>query len=123
MSETQYRLDDKYTDGIWYNMMNGDFCTIQRGFDPDGEDDGRLVELVNPETGNVYWDMPVSDWVESEQQDFSKVSEEAVEDPVNFYTETVENLVDAAQYSGKSLPFSEEISFRYARQQVSISGD
>ena len=115
MAEEAYRLDDKYTEGIWYDAMNGDFCEIQEH--PDKE----LVELVNPENGNVYWDMPVSEWVEDEQQDFNRVLQEAVDDPVDFYRVTVENLVDAAQYQGKSLPFSEEISFRYARQQVEIS--
>lgn len=121
MSETDYRLDDKYTSGIWYDQMNGDFARIQRGFDPEAEGSGRLVELVNPETDSVYCDMPVSVWVEKEQSDFRPVSDEAVEDPVNFYRASVENLVDAAQYQGKQLPFREEISFRYARQQVEIS--
>lgn len=115
MEEEAYQLDDRYTEGVWYDQMNGDFCEIQES------DDGELVELVNPENGNVYWDMPVSTWVEDEKQDFRQVSDEAVEDPVDFYIVTVENLVDAAQYQGKSLPFSEEISFRYARQQVEIS--
>lgn len=117
----QYRLDDKYTEGVWYDAMNGDFAKIQRGFDPEADGSGRLVELVNPETDSVYHDMPVSKWVEDERQDFKKVLQEAVNDPVDFYRVTVENLLDAVKYQGKSLPFSEEISFRYARQQVEIS--
>jgi hypothetical protein len=111
-------LDDKYTDGVWYDHMNGDFSEIQRGRDDNGDP---LVELVNPETGSVYWDMPVSVWVEREQSDFRQVSEEAVEDPVSIVNRAVRILSrnDIGKLSG--IAMQEAIDLRYARQQVEVS--
>jgi hypothetical protein len=119
MSQTP-RLDDKYTSGVWYDQMNGDFAKIQRGFDPEAEGSGRIVELVNPESGNVYWDMPVREWVEREQQDFRPVSDEAVEDPVEVVNRAVRILSrnDISELS--AIPHDFAVDLRYARQQVEI---
>lgn len=117
MSETRPRLEQKYTTGVWYDQMNGDYCEIQLGLFTD--DDERIIELVNPETGNVYWDMPISQWLD-EKKYFRQVHERAVNNPVDYYKSTVENLLESSQYSGKRLPFREEISFEFARQQVDI---
>jgi len=117
--EVEFQLEEKYTSGVWYDRMSGDFCTIQRGFDPDGDGDGRLVELVNPETELVYWDMSLEEW-EEEKRDFVQVEEEAVEDPVNFVRQSIDNLVEASNYGGSQLPFTEEISLQYARRKVKI---
>jgi hypothetical protein len=106
------RLDDRYRDGIWYDSYNGDYCKIQEGFDDDGEP---LVELVNPKTNSIYWNMTVEDW-ETEQSDFWQVADEAVEDPVNF----VREMLDAVG-RGRSLTQEDRINLSYARQQVSIS--
>jgi hypothetical protein len=106
-------IDDKYLSGVWYDQLNGDYCEIQRGGLNDENE--RLVELVNPETNSVYWDMPVSKWVEDEQQDFRPVPEEAVEDPVNFIIE----MLDFAQ-RGETLHRDGQIGLGYARQAVEI---
>jgi hypothetical protein len=113
-TDSNYKLDDKYTDGIWYDQMNGDFAKVQESAD------GEMVELVNPENGNVYWDMPVSEWVESEQQDFRQVSEEAVQDPVATVNRALRLLSRNDINELASVPLQEEIDLRYAREQVSI---
>lgn len=117
---TQYRLDDKYTSGVWYDTYNGDYCEIQRGFDPDACESGRVVELVNPENGDVYWDMPVSEWVESEQQDFRQVSEQAVNDPTEIVNRALRLMLRNDINELASVPTQEQIDIRYARQQVEI---
>jgi hypothetical protein len=68
------QVDDRYTNGIYYDAAIGDFCTIQRG------DDG--AELVNPSNGNVYHVVPYEEW---NGQDFFAVPEEAVNDPVGYF--------------------------------------
>jgi hypothetical protein len=110
----QYRLDDKYTEGVWYDQMNGDFCEIQESAD------GELVELVNPETGDVYWDMPVRKWVETDRQDFRRVPQVAVEDPAEVVRGALRMVGrnDINEMGGLSM--EEAIKVRYAREQVSI---
>ena len=112
--EAEPKLDDRYTSGVWYDTYNGDFCTIQES------DDGKLVELVNPENGDVYWDMPVSEWVESEQSDFRPVSDEAVNDPVVIINRALRILSRNDINELSSYPDKEAIDLRYARAQVSI---
>lgn len=107
-------LDDRYTDGIWYDMHNGDFAEIQRS------DDGELVELVNPETGDVYWDMPVADW-ETEQHDWTKVPEEAITDPKEVVNRALRIMSRNDPSELMSVSHSFEVSLRYARDQVEIS--
>ncbi len=121
MAKEAYRLDDKYTTGVWYDTMSGDFAKIQRGFDPDADGTGRIVEVVNPETDSVYWDMPVRQWVEEEQQDFRPVSDSAVEDPVAVVNRAVRILArnDVNEMAG--IPMQEAIDLCYARQQVEIT--
>lgn len=111
MPETDHRLDDKYTDGIWYDTMNGDFCTIES---PDGEQ----VILRTPD-GDPFYEMPVSEWLD-EQSDFRKVSDEAVEDPVSVVNRAVRILSRNDINELASVLFQEEIDLRYARQQVEI---
>lgn len=119
--DTTPRLDDKYTTGVWYDTYNGDFCTIQRGFDPDAPADGRIVELVNPKTDDVYWDIPVREWVGDEQSNFRPISDSAVEDPATIVSRAVRILARNDTDELMSVPDSFAIDLRYARQQVEIS--
>ena len=71
-------LDGRYTEGIWYDMTTGDFCRIQQGY---CEKRGvNLAELVCPETGTVYYDLPVPVW-KDHRSEFRRVRESAVDDP------------------------------------------
>lgn len=111
----RYTLDNKYTKGVWYDRMNGDFAKIQES------DDGELVELVNPETDNVYWDMPVSEWVKDEKDNFRKVSDEAVEDPIAVINRAVRILSRNNINELSEIPLDPAIDLRYAREQVEIT--
>jgi hypothetical protein len=115
----QPHLDPKYTDGIYYDQMNGDFCEIQRGVNSNGD---RLVELVNPETKTVYHDMPVGKWVEAARTDFRPVSDKAVEDPVTVVNRAIRMIGrnDIGELAG--IPEQEAIDLRYAREQVQVLG-
>ncbi len=116
-ADQEYRLDDKYLTGIWYDSQAGDFCEIAQGVGPRNQ---HKVELINPKNGNVYHNVSVEDWVERYQQDFRQVSEEAVEDPVSVVNRAVRILSrnDIGELSG--IPMQEAIDLRYARQQVEI---
>jgi len=117
----EYDLDDEYTTGVWYDTYNGDFCKIQRGFDPDAPADGQIVELVNPETDEVYFDMPVRKWAEDEQSDFRPVSDLAVEDPAAVVNRAVRILRRNNINELVGLPDSFSIDLSYASKQVEIS--
>lgn len=96
-------------------MHNADYAKIQESAD------GELVEMVNPENDMVYWDMPVSEWVEKERHDFCKVSDEAVDDPVSVVNRAVRILSrnDINELSG--LPMDFAVDLRYAREQVEVT--
>jgi hypothetical protein len=113
MEAHQPRLDDRYTDGLWYDTMDGDFCQIKE------INAGETVGLVNPETGETYHHIPVDQW-QDQQHDFVSVPDDAVENPVSFYTEAVNALARCAQYNEGQLPYSEEIGYRYAKRQVKV---
>jgi|APHM01.1.fsa_nt_gi hypothetical protein len=113
--EEDYTLDDRYTEGVWKDMHNGDFAYIRE--DVTGEQ----VELINPENGNVYWDMHISEWCESEQHDFVKVQPEAVKDPVNYINRAVRIIQRNDINELSSLPMDFAIGVSYAREQVEIN--
>ena len=120
--DATHRLDDKYTTGVWYDTYNSNFCTIQRGFDPDAPEDGRIVELVNPETDDIYWDMPVREWDEDILGcNFRPVSDLAVDDPVAVVNRAVRILRRNDINELSSLPDSFSTDLSYAMQQVEIS--
>lgn len=107
------KLDDRYTDGIWYDTYNGDFAEIQES------DDGERVELVEPENGDVYWDMPEDEWL-VEQHEFSKVPEPAVNDPVEYVLQGHRILKRNSIEELAALPTSFEVGYRYACKQVEV---
>lgn len=111
---TDYKLDDRYTEGVYYDSRNGDFCKIQES------SDGESVELVNPETDEVYWDMDIRDWAESEQQDFNKVPTDAVENPLEVINTAIHKLRRNDPNELMSLSEKFAMKVRYAHQQVEI---
>lgn len=119
--EEEHHLDDKYTTGVWYDSETGDFCTIRRGFDPDAPADGRIVELLDPDTDKVYFEMPVRKWAEDEQSDFRPVSDSAVEDPAAVVNRAVRILRRNNINELAGLPDSFSIDLSYASKQVEIS--
>lgn len=114
MSHSDSTLEDRFTNGIWYDYGEEAFFEIQESDDGD-------VELVEPEGRFVYAEIHIGDWKETEKHDFRKVSDDAVENP----TETVERALrmmlrnDIEELAG--YPEQEVIDLRYARGQVEIT--
>jgi hypothetical protein len=106
-------IDKKYTEGVWYDTMNGNYCEIQQNHD--------LVELVNPENGNVYWDMTVADWKDGARSTLTKVPVGAVEDPVGYVNRGLRILNRNDIDELASLPYTFAIGLDWARGQVEIT--
>lgn len=115
MPDTEHGLDDKYKSGIWYDTYNGDYAKIQES------EDGDCVELVNPETGDVYYSLSFEEWVTSEQQDFRKVSEEAVNNPVFVVSNALDTLQRNDLNELSRVSIQDTIDFKYAREQVELT--
>jgi len=105
-------LDSNYTEGVWYDMKTGDFCRIQRGYCEKRAT--TVVELVDPETGTVHYDMPVPVW-RKEQSDFRQVSKPAVDDPKGAVCRAL-NIASRHDIAGDIDP----VDLRYAWKQVEI---
>lgn len=105
----------EYTEGIWYDMHNGDFTKIR------WNNRERLVELVNPENGDVYWDMPLDEWEASESADFYRVRQEAIDDPVAVVNRAIRMVARNDMNELASIPLAEAIAIRYAREQVTVA--
>lgn len=108
-------MEAQYADGIWYDSYNGDYCEIQSGTDGNGNE---VVELVEPEAGFVYHEIPLPEWEDYERYDFAPVPQEAVDDPKDFMVE----MLDMAQ-SGEALSDRGRRGLGWARQQVSITAE
>lgn len=112
-------LDDKYTDGVWYDMAAGDYCRIVEY----GDMREATVGLIEPdgERSDPYYTFD-EDFDNSEdilstlEADFYKVPDEAVENPVDFFIECIDHL-----HRGESLSLRGQRGFGYSRQQVEIS--
>lgn len=108
---TQDRLDDKYTSGVWYDMMAGDYCKIQESDEGD-------VELVTPDGDDVFAEVDIEDWVASEHADFREVPQAAVERPAEYLEEILDVTARDASPS-----VEDRIGLSYVRQQKEITVD
>lgn len=115
MEQDQF-LDDKYTEGVWYDAASGGFCELEEAGVADG------VHLINTETGEVYYEIPAEDWPQ-EQSDFHRVSEEAQKHPEAVVNRGFHMLMRNDPNELMSISFDKAIDLRYARKQVSISED
>lgn len=110
MAETEQILDERYTDGIWYDLYNGDFCRI--------EDWGEGVALLTPD-GDHFHTMTYHEWSE-EKPDFRQVSDAAVEDPAGTVRRAIRLLSRNDINELSTVPHQFSIDLRYAREQVEI---
>jgi len=106
------KLDSNYTEGVWYDMRTGDFCRLQQGYCENRN--ANLVELAQPETGNVYYDILFPVW-EQEKSNFRQVSKPAVNDPKGAVCRSL-NIASRDDIAGDIDP----IDLRYAWSQVEI---
>lgn len=112
--ETKTELDSKYTDGIWYDSMAGDFCQIREW--------GKTIGLFTPGVENFEEHGPYytfdeegygkEDAIDKVRSEFRRVSDEAVENPSTVVERAINSLA-------RNDP-NEAIDLRYARQQVEI---
>jgi hypothetical protein len=115
MSETDYRLDDKYTEGVWYDTMAGDFSKIREVDDTIG-----LFEPdVEPEDSDPYYTfdeegMTKEDAIDTINADMSRVSDEAVENPVAVVTRALDRAARNDPSELMSVSYQEAIDLRYA---------
>ena len=102
-NENKAVIDDKYLEGVWYNGDVGEFEEYER------TDDGEVDIIVDGE---------IVDTVEYfETGGLTRVEDDAVENPVEYYEEIVDYMFTRQH---PTLPFNQEISFMYTRENIDI---
>ena len=109
-----YFLDDKYTNGIWYDQSTEDFCKIQRANE-------NAVELVDPDTGNPYTEMNTETWVEYRQQAFQKVSENAIENPTQVISKAIRVLLRNDPNELMAISDQKSVDIKYAYRHIELT--
>jgi len=71
-------IDDRYTEGVWYDGTVGEFYEFTRS------EDGTGVELLNPVTGERVETLGGEEFQDI-QQDLFPVPEEAQNDPAGYF--------------------------------------
>jgi len=123
MPETEHHLDDKYTDGVWYDRMAGDFCQIREVDDTIGLFEPGVENF--DEHGPYYTfdeqDMCKEDAIGRINTDFTKVGNGAVENPTIVVERALRLISRNDPNELMGIPEQESINLMYARQQVEIS--
>lgn len=105
-------VDSRYTEGVWYDMHNGDFARVMQ------QREG--AALATPDGSDVFHEWEDNEEAQSElQSDFVQVPQEAVENPATY----VQNCIDEVLMVGDitaALSHEERRGLSYARQQVEI---
>jgi len=100
--------DDRFVNGgLWYDGMAGDFCQFERG---DG-----VIEMLNPETGEVYHEFGEDEWLD-EQADFTRVPQEAIEDPEGF----MEEFLADALAQARDWPIKQYAALMFAKENTTV---
>jgi hypothetical protein len=119
--EAEHYLDDKYTTGIWYDAMTGDFSKIREVDDTIG-----LFEpVVEPEDSDPYYTfdeegLTKEDAIDTINADMSRVSDEAVENPATVVNRALDRAARNDPNQLMSVAHQEAIDFRYARTVTEI---
>ena len=108
-SETAF-LDDRFLDGVWYDMQTGDFIRFQQN--EDGE-----VTLHEPISGDFIEELPEEEF---DPMDFDKVPETAVEDPVAFMEKNIHLLRSGSLDGLSQLTDREMVGLRFADNHTKI---
>lgn len=103
------RIDDRFTEGVWYDMMTGDYLQFEQREDYD-------VALFDTE-GDEIDVIAIEDFT---PEDFYRVPEEAVEDPVNYLTRKIDWLRVESTEPGNRLSVRESIGVGYAQEKTEI---
>jgi len=119
--EAEHHLDDRYTTGIWYDAMTGDFSKIREVDDTIG-----LFEPdVEPEDSDPYYTfdeegMTKEDAIDTINADMSRVSDEAVENPATVVNRALDRAARNDPNQLMSVAHQEAIDLRYARTVTEI---
>lgn len=110
-------LDDQYTNGVYYDRDAGEYCRIVEINDTIG--------LTEPDSDGVYWTfehagLTKEEAIEIINKDFTQVSEEAVENPVQIVTRALRIQQRNSINELASVPEQASIDLGYARRQVNI---
>lgn len=106
-------IDDKFTEGIWYDTMTGDFCRIV-----ETEDSIGLVEPDRPDADPFH---EFDDPKDFDGGEYLRVNEEAVENPADVVREYAELLASGGFDGMRELPWTQAISLRWALRNVEIT--
>lgn len=116
MAEENYPpIDDEYTTGVYYDSSVGEYCKI------NPTDDGEEIELINPETDEVYWTLSLEEWHEKAEPDMFQVLDRAVNQPKSLVEEALDTIGRNDPNELMKLSDKWAISLNYARKQVEMS--
>jgi len=104
-------VDDRFTEGVWYDVSAEQFCTIER------TDEGTAL-LCNPESGEVEYNF-AAEGHEFPPEDFHSVPEQAVEHPAEYVKQAL-SILSSGSSEVHGYNFEAQIGLRYAQRQVSI---
>jgi len=119
--EAEAHLDDRYTTGIWYDAMTGDFSKIREVddtiglFEPDKEPEDSDPYYTFDEEG-----MTKEDAIDTINADMSRVSDEAVENPATVVTRALDRAARNDPNQLMKVSHQEAIDLRYARTVTQI---
>lgn len=109
--EPIHNVDDRFTEGVWYDVHHGDFNRIERD-----EENGEVV-FLDPESEEELERIPADDFT---PEDMRRVSDSTVEDPVRVVRAALRIVSRNDINEMASIPMNEAIDLRYARQQTKI---
>lgn len=114
----QPHLDDKYTNGVYYDQRAGEYCEIVRLDDTIG--------LCEPGRDEPYYTFDEEGYtkqeaIESINRDMTQISEEAVENPTQIIERALRMMARNDVNELAAYPQKEAIDLRYAREQVEIT--
>jgi|APHM01.1.fsa_nt_gi hypothetical protein len=118
--EAETTLDEKYTQGVWYDTVAGEFVEIV--------DSGDTIGLHAPDSEEVYYTfdedgMSYESAVANVESDFQPVSDEAQEHPERVVSRGLRIMSRNDPNELMGVPKQFAIDLRYARTQVNISED
>jgi len=87
---TTPKIDDRYTEGVWYDGTVGQFYKFNRS------DDGTSVELENPITGESVETLDAEEF-HNIQGEILPVPEEAIDDPATYFRNWISHHASRSQ--------------------------
>lgn len=109
-------IDDRYTNGVWYDQQAGEFAEIVR------TEDAAALTVPGKSTLYFEWDT-AEEAIEELERDFIQVPERAIENPTSVVTKAIDLAARNDVNEISNVSHRDSIALRYARQQVEIVED